>query len=122
MPVEAAGVRQPRHVSGQRQLAQPQLGVMPRTALEPRLHLRPGGGANLRIMERRRVALENGAFTARVPDLDLRTILRGAPRVSRQHQFCVQPIELEAEDLTKARNAVALKHDISADLQLQAVQ
>jgi hypothetical protein len=86
------------------------------------LHLRPGGGANLRIMERRRVALEDGAFAARVPDLDLRTILRGAPCVSWQHQFCVQPIELEGEDLTKARNAVALKHDISADLQLQAVQ
>ena len=122
MPVEAAGVRQARHVSGQRHLAQPQLGVVPSTALEPSLHLWPGGGTNLRIMERRRVAFEDGAFAARVPDLDLRAILLGAPRVSGQHQFGVQPIELEGEDLTKARKAVALQHDISADLQLQAVQ
>ena len=86
------------------------------------MHLRPGGGTNLRIMERRRVAFEDGAFTARVPDLDLRTILRGAPRVSRQHQFCAQLIELEGEDLTKAPDAVGLQHDIAADLKLQAVQ
>jgi hypothetical protein len=122
VPVEAAGVRQAGHTGGQCELAQRQVRVAPSTALEPGLHLRPGGDTNQRVVERCRVAFQDGALAARVPDLDLRPILRETPGASRQRQFCAQLIELEGEDLTKARNAVALQHDISADPQFQVVQ
>ena len=122
MPVEAAGVRQAGHTGGQRKLAQRQFRVAPPAALEPGLHLRPGGDTNQRIVERCRVAFEDGAFAAGVPDLDLRPILRDAPRPSRERQFCAQLIELEGEDLAQARNAAILQHDVAADPQFQAVQ
>ena len=91
-------------------------------ALEPRLHLRPGGRANQYIAERRRVAFQDGAFAARVPDRDLRPILRGATRLSWQHHLCAQLIQIKDDDLTKARSPAIIKHDIAADLELQAVQ
>ena len=122
MPVEAAGVRHGGHAGDQRQLAQRQLRVVPRAALEPRFHLGPGGGTSQRIVERRRVAFQDGAFAAGVPDQHLGPGLGSAPRVSGQHQFGAELIELEAENLTKACDAVILQYDISADLQLQAVQ
>ena len=64
MPVEVAGVRQAGHTGRQRKLAQRQFRVAPPAALEPRLHLRPGGDTNQRIVERCRVAFEDGAFAA----------------------------------------------------------
>ena len=73
-------------------------------------------------MERCRVAVEDRAFAACVPDLDLRPVLRGAPGASPRHQFCAQPVEFEGEDLAKARNAVTIQDNIAADLQLQAVE
>jgi hypothetical protein len=79
VPVEAVGVRQAGYAGGQRQIAQPQLRVGPGPALEPCLHLRPGGDANRYIVERRRVAFEDGAFAVGVLDRELRPILRGAP-------------------------------------------
>ena len=122
MPAEAAGVRQAGYTGGQRQLAQPQLRTGPGAAPEPRFDLRPGGSANQYIVERRRVALEDGAFAVRVPDRDLRPTLRVAPQVSWQHHFRAQLIEIEGDDLTKARSPANIKHDIAADLELQAVQ
>ena len=79
MPVEAASVRQAGHAGRQRELAKMQLRVAPLAVLEPRLHLRSRGDTNQRIMKRRRVAFEDRAFAACVPDLDLRPVLRGVP-------------------------------------------
>ena len=122
VPVEAAGIRPAGHISGLRQLAQPQLGVVPRAALEPGLHLRPGGDANQHIVKGRRVAFENRAFTARVLELDLCPGLLGASRGAGQHQLRVQPVELEGDDLAKPRRAVTLQHHVAANLQLQTIQ
>ena len=46
----------------------------------------------------------------------------GAPPASWQHQFRAQLIEFKGEDLTKARSAAIIKHDIAANLEWQAVQ
>jgi hypothetical protein len=42
--------------------------------------------------------------------------------VSRQHQFRVQLIQIDGDDLTKARRPAIIKHAIAADLEWQAVQ
>ena len=108
--------------SSLRQLAQPQLGVVPRAALEPGLHLRPGGDANQHIVKRRRVAFQNRAFTAGVPELDLGPGLLGASRERGQSQLRIQPIEFEGDDLAQPRRAVTLQHHVAANLQLQIIQ
>ena len=102
MPVEAAGVRHGGHAGDQRELAQRQLRVALLAALEPGLHLGPGGGPGQRIVERRRVAFQDGAFAAGVPDQHLGPGLGSALGVSGQHQFGAELIKLEAENLTKA--------------------
>ena len=86
------------------------------------MHVRARGDTNHGVVERCRVAVEDRAFAARVPDLDLRPVLWGTPGASLQRQFCAQLIEFEGEHLAKARGAVTIQHDIAAYLQFQAVQ
>jgi hypothetical protein len=47
---------------------------------------------------------------------------RPPPRVSWQRHFRTQLIEIKGDDLTKARSPAVIKHDITTDLELQAVQ
>jgi hypothetical protein len=74
-------------------------------------------------MERGRVAVDDDAFAARVPDLKLGPGSRGAPG-GRERQFCPRlPAEFEGEDLAEACDAAAvLEHGIAADLKVQGVQ
>ena len=122
MPVEAASIRLARHSGGEGQLAQLQLCVAVLAALEPCSHLRGGGGTSHAIVKRGRIAVEDDAFAARVPDLHLRAGLRSARGMSRQHQLGAHPVQLESEDLAKALDAADLQHDVAADLQLQVMQ
>jgi hypothetical protein len=124
VPAEAPGIGQARHPAGQGQVAQPQhrggLGV----ALLPGLHLRLGGDPDQRVMERSQVALDDDAFAARIPEMDLGPGLRGALGGGRQRQFRARLlVHLQREDLAETRGAaIAVQHGLAADLQLQAVQ
>jgi hypothetical protein len=89
--------------------------------LKERLHVCPRGHANRGVVERRRIAFEDGALAACVPNLDLRPVLCGARR-SRQRQLCAQLIEFNSEHLAQARRAVSVQYDIAAYLEFQAVQ
>jgi hypothetical protein len=123
VPVKAARVRQAWHAGDQRKLAEPQQRVRRRVAFEPRSDLIRGGGPHQRVVKRRPVAFENRALAAAVSDLELRSRRHGAAGVRRQRELARQlPTELERESLTQARRAVALEHDITTSLQLQAVQ
>jgi hypothetical protein len=123
MPAEAPGVGQAGHAARQGQLAQPQPGAVRRGALLPVLHLRLGGDPDQRVMERGQVSVDDDAFAARVPDLDLGPGSRSVPG-GRERQFRPRlPVEFEDEDLAEARDAAAvLNHGIAADLQVQGVQ
>ena len=123
VPAEAPGVGQARHPGGQGQVAQPQHRVGLGVALLPGLHLRLGGDPDQRVMERGEVAVDDDAFAARVPEMDLGPGLRGALGGGRQGQFRSRLlVEFESEDLAEAGNAAVLQHGIAADLQLQGVQ
>ena len=75
-------------------------------------------------MERSQVAVDDDAFAARVPEMDLGPGLRGALGGGRQRQFRARLlVHLQREDLAETRGAAtAVQHGIAADLQLQAVQ
>src|SRR5580700_11737138 len=107
MPVEATGVGQAGHAGDQRELAQTQLCGVPPAALQPRLHLRPGGDAGQRIVERCPVAFQDGSLAVRVPDLDLCPGLRAARAWQRQLRNLL-PAELQGENLADAPGAAAL--------------
>src|SRR6202042_1668286 len=107
VPVEATGVGQAWHTGDQRELAQPQLCGVPSAALQPRLHLRPGGDAGQRIVKRCPVAFQDRSLAVRVPDLDLCPGLWAAR--PWQRQLCnLLPAELQGENLAEAPGAVAL--------------
>jgi hypothetical protein len=123
VPVKAAGVRQARHAGGLGELAQRQLRAGPLGAPQPGLHLGPGRDANQRIVERCPVSVEDGAFAARIPDVDLRAGPLGTRPVRRQRQFgALLPVKFQGENLAQPGNAVAFQHDIAPGPQLQAVQ
>src|SRR6185437_12344714 len=112
------------HPGGQGQIPQPQCRMQLRVALLPRLYLRLGSYPDQRVVERRQVAVDDDAFAARVPDMDLGPGLRGTRGGGRQRQFRAWLlVHLQREDLAETRGAAtAVQHGIAADLQLQAVQ
>jgi hypothetical protein len=93
-------------------------------ALLPGLNLRLGGGPDQRVVERRQGAVDDDAFAARVPDMDLGPGLRGALGGGRQRQFRARLlVHLECEDLAETRDATTVvQHGIASYLQSQAVQ
>jgi hypothetical protein len=94
-----------------------------RVALLPRLYLRLGGYPDQRVMERGEIAVDDDAFAARVPEMDLGPGLRGALGGGRQGQFSSRLlVEFDSQDLAEAGNAAVIKHGITAHLQLQGVQ
>jgi hypothetical protein len=72
-------------------------------------------------MERSQITLDDDAFAARVPDMDLGPGLRGALGGGRQRQFRAGLlVHLQREDLAETRGAAtAVQHGLAADLQLQ---
>jgi hypothetical protein len=124
VPAEAPGVGQAGHPGGQGQVAQPQHRVGLGVALLPGLYLRLVGDPDQRVMERGEIAVDDDAFAARVPEMDLGPGLRGTLGGGRQGQFRARLlVHLQREDLAKTQDAVAgVKHGIAAHLQLQGVQ
>ncbi len=74
-------------------------------------------------MERGEIAVDDDAFAARVPEMDLGPGLRGALGGGRQGQFRSRLlVELDSQDLAEAGNAAVIQHGIAAHLQLQGVK
>jgi hypothetical protein len=74
-------------------------------------------------VEWRWIAFDEDAVAARVPDLNLPHGIPGVPGAGRQGQLRAQfPVEFERQHPAEARNAITLKHDIAAGLQLQTGQ
>ena len=77
--------------------------------LLPGLHLCLGGDPDQRVMERGEIALDDNAFAARVPEMDLGPGLRSALGGGRQGQFRSRLlVQLESQNLAEAGNAAVI--------------